>query len=83
MLVPQGHRQNVRGEARHLPCGSPQVRQVRLQERRRLLHPPLRRPGQLLCRQVADEEHGPSQREHRPVPPGQPGPVRLSHLERR
>ena len=83
MLVPQGHRQNFRGEACHLPRRSPQVRQVGLQERRRLLHPPLRWPGQLLRRQVADEEHGSSQREHRPVSPGQPGPLRVSHLERR
>ena len=83
MLVPQGYGQDIRGKVDHLPLSSPQVRQVRLQERRGLLHPPLRRSGQLQRRQVVDEEHGSSEREHRAVSPGLHGSVRLPHLEGR
>ena len=52
-------------------------------EQLRLLHHPLRRSRELLRGPVADEEHGPPQREHRPAPAGQPGPLRLPHLEGR
>jgi hypothetical protein len=41
------------------------------------------RPGQLLGGPVAHEEYGPSEREHRAVPAGQPGPLRLPYLEGR
>jgi hypothetical protein len=51
-------------------------------EHRRLRHRSLRGPGELQRCPVAHEEHGSAQREHCPVPPGQPGPLHLPHLER-
>ena len=39
--------------------------------------------GQLFRGAVADEEHGPSEREHRAVPAGLPGPLRHPYMEGR
>ena len=67
----------------HVRPLSPAVRQDGLPRRGRLLGAALRGPRRLLRPQVADEEHGPAQREHRAAAEAVAGQLRLHHLEGR